>query len=119
MNYSQGNFSTGNVLPKYVCEDTLKRSRVETASGTAIRVSNTTESPVDLTTLNQNTEDIKNHSEAISAKIGTTADDETDASVIGLLVKTGKNTEALGTTSDTSSDSTVIGLLKSIASKLQ
>lgn len=65
------------VVPELVSDVTLKRARVETASGDAIRVESTSE--VDLTPV----------------------------------------TETLGTTEDQSTDSTVIGLLKSIALKLQ
>ena len=65
------------VVPELVSDVTLKRARVETADGDAIRVESTTS--VDLTPV----------------------------------------TETLGTTEDQSTDSTVIGLLKSIALKLQ
>ena len=65
------------VVPHLVEDINLKRARVETASGDAIRVEST--SGVDLTPV----------------------------------------TETLGTTEDQSTDSTVIGLLKSIALKLQ
>lgn len=66
-----------SVVPKLVSDVNLKRARVETAEGDAIRVESTSE--VDLTPV----------------------------------------TETLGTTEDQSTDSTVIGLLKSIALKLQ
>lgn len=62
-------FSQGNVLPKYVSEETLKRARVTTANGIAVRVAggNTT----DLT--------------PVTDTLGTTSDTSTDPTVIGLL----------------------------------
>ena len=93
MDYTQNSFSLGNVLPKYVAEETLKRTRVDTVEGPAIRVKSFSSTSTDLTTVENNTSSIKNTS--------------TD-------IKT-----ALGTSSDSSSANTVIGLLKSIVSKLQ
>lgn len=68
-------FTNTNTLPKYVVDETLKRARTE--DGSAIRVTST---------------------------------NSTDLSPV---------TDTLGTTEDQSTDNTVIGLLKSIASKLQ
>lgn len=91
---NQNTFSSFNVFPKYVTDDTLKRARVDNNGLTSIRVSSASEpTPTDLSTLESNTGDIKTADQAIST--------------------------AVGTSTDTSSDSTVIGLLKSIASKLQ
>lgn len=65
------------VVPELVEDVSLKRTRVESAEGDAIRVTST---------------------------------NSTDLSPV---------TDTLGTTEDQSTDNTVIGLLKSIASKLQ
>lgn len=72
-------FTQGNVLPKYVSDETLKRARVDTEDGVAIRVAGGSGGGTDLSPV----------------------------------------TDTLGTTEDQSTDNTVIGLLKSIASKLQ
>ena len=126
-------FSGYQVFPKYVAEDTLKRARIDGDSGTSIRVTatNPEPTPVDLSTLETNTGDIKTYSQAINDKVGFKTDaawdgETTNPSMISLLKKTASNsvdlssvTTPLGTTADTSSDSTVIGLLKSISSKLQ
>lgn len=93
MDYTQNSFTVGNVLPKYVTEDTLKRARVDTPDGPAIRVKSLVATPADLTNIENTTEAIKNSS---------------------LDIKT-----TLGSTSDASSANTVIGLLKSIVSKFQ
>ena len=104
-------FTQGNILPKYVSEETLKRARVDTEDGPAIRVE--TSNSTDLS--------------PVTDALGTTEDQSTDNTVIGLLKNISDTnstdlspvTDTLGTTSDQSTDSTVIGLLKSIASKLQ
>ena len=126
---NNNSFSAFNVFPKYVTDDTLKRARIDNNGTTSIRVSNTTEpTPVDLSTLESNTGDIKTFSQAINDKVGFKTDaawdgEATSASVIQIEKKTSGDTAsiktAVGSSSDTSSDSTVIGLLKSIASKLQ
>lgn len=121
-------YTANRIVPELVTDTSLKRSRIDNSDGTSsIRVSNTTEPvPVDLSTLESNTGDIKTADQAISSAVGSTTDADTDPTAIGLLKKISTNTvdlssvtTPLGTTADTSSDSTVIGLLKSISSKLQ
>lgn len=121
-------YTANRIVPELVTDTSLKRSRIDNSDGTSsIRVSNTTEPvPVDLSTLESNTGDIKTADQAISSAVGSTTDADTDSTAIGLLKKISTNTvdltsvtTPLGTTADTSSDSTVIGLLKSISSKLQ
>ena len=126
-------YTANRIVPELVTDTSLKRSRIDNSDGTSsIRVSNTTEPvPVDLSTLETNTGDIKNYSQTINDKVGFKTDaawdgETTNPSMISLLKKTASNsvdlssvTTPLGTTEDTSSDSTVIGLLKSISSKLQ
>lgn len=62
-------FSQGNVLPKYVSEDTLKRARVTTENGIAIRVAG------------GNVADLS----PVTDSLGTTSDASSDPTVIGLL----------------------------------
>ena len=126
-------YTANRIVPELVTDTSLKRSRIDNSDGTSsIRVSNTTEPvPVDLSTLESTTGDIKTYSQAINDKVGFKTDaawdgETTNPSMISLLKKTASNsvdlssvTTPLGTTADTSSDSTVIGLLKSISSKLQ
>lgn len=123
-------FPPNGILPKLTEEVNLKRARVNTEDGFAIRVSSVNEgSSVDLTTLETSTGNIETSASAVAETVGSTEDTASVSTVVGLLKKIDGDlpsstdlsgvTGALGTTSDTSSDSTVIGLLKSIASKLQ
>lgn len=126
-------FSGYQVFPKYVAEETLKRARTTDDNGqTSIRVTatNPEPTPVDLSTLESNTGDIKTYSQAINDKVGFKTDvawdgETTNPSMISLLKKTASNTvdlsevtTSLGTTSDVATDSTVIGLLKRVDADL-
>lgn len=119
-------FSSFQVFPKYVSDETLKRARVETEGGTSIRVTatNPEPTPADLSTLESTTADIKTASQAISDKVGFRNEAAWDgeaasASVIQIEKKTSGDTAsiktAVGSTTDADTDSTAIGLLKKIS----
>lgn len=117
-------FSSFNIFPKYVIDETLKRARIEQGDLASIRVTTTNpETPgADLTTLENNTNAIKNTDNAINSKIGNKSDDAWDGEHDASLIEIGKKQSidttnimaSIGTTSDSDAYNTVIGLLKSI-----
>lgn len=119
-------YTANRIVPELVTDTSLKRSRIDNSDGTSsIRVSNTTEPvPVDLSTLESNTGDIKAADQAISDKVGFRNEAAWDgeaasASVIQIEKKTSGDTAsiktAVGSTTDADTDSTAIGLLKKIS----
>lgn len=93
MDYTQNSFTRGNVLPKYVAEETLKRSRVDTSDGPAIRVKTIASDITDLSTLESNTRQIKNSNNDIKQVLGTTNDSSTANTVVGLLKRIHSTTD--------------------------
>lgn len=65
-------FSNGQVYPRYVSDETLKRARTETTDGTALRITgNFNGSATDLTDTNDKIDDVKTAVNTVNTSVGT------------------------------------------------
>ena len=134
-------FTSSQVFPKYVSDETLKRARVEESDGTAIRISGTfSGSSTDLTDTNGKIDDVKTSVDTVNTSVGTvntsvgtvnttlgtTNSKLTDinANILSNNTLTGETNTRLGNKADgawngISTEASVISILKKIDASAQ